>query len=134
MEHAYQLSLRMTALDNNYSVQQISNNFSDDIARMQKNLTNTTDPSSHREYEETLKSLQTRQAQLKSVSVLLERFEAQLTGTNNAVDSVVTGAISLKGRSPKAVDEKIPALLKVLETEQNEFQQFDAELENSPVE
>ena len=124
----------MTALDNNYSVQQISNNFSDDIARMQKNLTNTTDPSSHREYEETLKSLQTRQAQLKSVSVLLERFEAQLTGTNNAVDSVVTGAISLKGRSPKAVDEKIPALLKVLETEQNEFQQFDAELENSPVE
>lgn len=134
VEHAYQLSLRMTALDNNYSVQQISNNFNDDIAKMQKNIANTTDAASRKEYEETLKSLQTRQAQLKNVNTLLERFEAQLTGTNNAVDSVVTGVISLKGRSPKAVDEKTPSLLKVVETEQSEFQQFDTELENSPVE
>src|SRR5258706_2948422 len=134
VEHAYQLSLRMTALDNNYSVQQMSNSSNDDIAKMQKNIANTTDTTSRKEYEETLKSLQTRQIQLKNVSTILERFEAQLTGTNNAVDSVVTGVISLKGRSPKAVDEKIPSLLKVVETEQSEFQQFDTELENSPVE
>jgi hypothetical protein len=124
----------MTALDNNYSVQQMSNNSADDIAKMQKNIANTSNSASRKEYEETLKSLQTRQAQLKNVSTLLERFEAQLTGTNNAVDSVVTGVISLKGRSPKAVDEKTPALLMILKTEQSELQQFDSELENSPVE
>ena len=134
VEHAYQLSLRMTALDNHYSVQLMANNFTDDIAKMQKNLANTTDPSSRREYEATLKSLETRQAQLKNVNTLLERFEAQLTGTNNAVGSVVTGVISLKGRSPKTVEEKIPSLLKALQTEQSEFQQFEAELENSPIE
>jgi len=134
VEHAYQLSLRLSALDNNFSVQQISNNFDDDIARMQKNIQNATGDAARREYEETLKALQTRKAQLKTMSVLLERFEAQLTGTNNAVDSVVTGIISLKGRSIDAVKEKIPSLTKVIETEQGEFQQFDTELDNSPVE
>jgi len=133
VEHAYQLSLRMTALDNNYSVQQMSNNSADDIAKMQKNIANTTDSTSRKEYEETLKSLQTRQTQLKNVSTLLERFEAQLTGTNNAVDSVVTGVISLKGQSPKSAEEKIPPLLKVINTEQAELNQFDAELEKTSL-
>jgi len=134
VEHAYQLSLRLSALDNNFSVQQISSNFDDDIVKMQKNIQNSADTSSRKEFEETLKALQTRKAQLKNVGTLLERFEAQLTGTNNAVDSVVTGVISLKGRSVGAVADKIPSLTKVIETEQNELQQFDTELDNSPVE
>lgn len=133
VEHAYQLSLQMTALDNNYSVQRLSSNFDDDIARMDKNLKATENPSSRKEFEETLKSLQERKAQIKNVGVLLDRYEAQLTGTNNAVDSAVTNIISLKGRSPENVKEKVPALLKVIETEQAELKQFDAELEKTSL-
>jgi hypothetical protein len=133
VEHAYQLSLRMSALDNNYSVQQISNNFDDDIAKMQKSINEAASPSDRKEFEQTLESLKIRQAQLKSVSTLLSRFEAQLTGTNSAVDGVVTGAVSLQGRSSKGVDEKIPSLMKVIETEQNELKQFDDELEKSSL-
>ena len=132
VEHAYQLSLQMTALDNNFAIQRL-NNFDDDIARMEKNLKETETPSSRKEFTETLKSLQERKAQLKSIGVLLDRFEAQLTGTNNTVDGVVTNIISLKGRSAENVKEKVPVLIKVIETEQEELKQFDAELEKTSL-
>jgi len=133
VEHAYQLSLQMTALDNNFSIQQISNNFDDDIAKMQKNLQNATEAVDQKEFQQTLESTKARQAQLKSVSTLLSRFEAQLTGTNNAIDGVVTGIVSLQGRSDKNVEEKIPSLLKVIEAEQEELKQFDADLEKNSM-
>jgi hypothetical protein len=38
VNHAYQLSLQMTALDNNLVNQRISTKFDDDIAQMQKNI------------------------------------------------------------------------------------------------
>jgi hypothetical protein len=86
-----------------------------------------------REFEEALKSLQARKAQLKSVEILLARFEAQLTGTNNAVDSVVTNIASLKGRDAKQIEGKIPPLLQSLQTEQEELRQFDAEMEKTSL-
>lgn len=133
VEHAYQLSLQMTAWDNNFAVQQISSNFDDDIAKMERNIKDAGDPADRKEFEQTLESLKARKAQLKSVGTLLARFEAQLTGTNNAIDSVVSGVISLKGRSAKSVEEKTAALVKIIETEQDELEQFDAELEKSSL-
>lgn len=133
-EHAYQLCLNMTALDNNFSVQQLSaNGFDDDIASMEKNLAAAANDNEKREYEEALKSLQARKAQMKNVGTLLSRFEAQLTGTNNAVDSVVTGIVSLKGRDVKQVAEKAPPLLQALQTEQVELRQFDDELKKTSL-
>ena len=64
---------------------------------------------------------------------MLDRFEAQLTDTNYAVDNVVTNIVSLKGRTAENVKEKVPALLKVIETEQDELKQFDAELEKTSL-
>jgi hypothetical protein len=133
VEHAYQLSLQMTALDNNFAVQRISNNFDHDIATMEKNLRETADLSSRREFEATLKSLQERKLQIKGTGVLLERFEAQLTGTNNAVDGVVTGIVSLKGRDGNQIEGRILPLLQVLQAEQEELKQFDAELEKASL-
>jgi predicted nucleic acid-binding Zn-ribbon protein len=133
VNHAYQLSLQMTGLDNNFAVQQVTSNFNDDIAKMQKNIEDAANSSDRREYEQTLASLKTRQTQLKSVSTLLSRFEAQLTGTDNAIDSVVTNVVSLQGRSAKNIEEKIPSLLKIIETEQEELDQFDAELEKASL-
>lgn len=133
VEHAYHLAIQTSALDNNLVVQQISSNFDDDITKMEKNIKDEGETADRREFEQTLESLKTRKAQLKSVSTLLSRFEAQLTGTNNAIDSVVTGVVSLQGRSDKSVEEKIPALLKIIETEQQELNQFDAELEKTSL-
>ncbi len=132
-EHAYQLCLNMTALDNNFAVQQLSSNFDNEIEKMQENILGAADSAGKKEYEETLKSLQTRKTQMKNISTLLSRFEAQLTGTNNAVDSVVTGIVGLKGREVKQVEAKIPPLLQVLHTELEELKQFDAELEKTSL-
>jgi hypothetical protein len=133
VEHAYQLSLRLSALDNNFSVQLVTSNFDDEITKMQKSIASAADEVSRKEYESTLQSLQTRQAQLKAVGALLSRFEAQLTGTVSAVDGVVTSVISFQGRAGTQVDGKIPALLQILQTEQDELKQFDAELEKSAL-
>ena len=132
-EHSYQLCLNMTAMDNNFYIQKLSNNFDADIETMQSNLAVATNDRDKKEFEETLKSLQARKAQLKSVETLLSRFEAQLTGTNNAVDSVVTNIASLKGRDAKQIEGKIPPLLQVLQTEQEELRQFDAEMEKTSL-
>lgn len=133
-EHAYQLSLNMTALDNNFSVQQLAaSSFDEDIVTMQKNIAAAANENEKKEFEEALKSLQTRKIQMKNVSTLLARFEAQLTGTNNAVDGVVTGIVSLKGRDVKQVTLKVPPLLEALQTEQAELKQFDAELEKTSL-
>jgi hypothetical protein len=95
---------------------------------MQKNIASAASDNDKKEFEETLKSLQARKAQLKSVSTLLSRFEAQLTGTNNTVDSVVTNIASLKGRDAKYAEGKAPPLLQIMRTEQEELRQFDEEL------
>jgi hypothetical protein len=129
VEHAYQLCLRLTALDNNFSVQQVTSNFDDEIAKMQKSIETTPDEASKNEFKATLQSIQGRQAQLKAVGALLARYEAQLTGTNSAVDGVVTSVVSFQGRDSKQVAEKIPMLLQVIQTEQNELNQFDNDLE-----
>ena len=134
VEHAYQLCLNMTAMDNNFSVQQLAaSSFDEDIATMQKNIAAAANENEKKEFEEALRSLQTRKTQMKSVSTLLSRFEAQLTGTNNAVDSVVTGIDSLKGRDAKQIEVKIQPLLQVLQTEQAELKQFDTELEKTSL-
>jgi hypothetical protein len=133
VEHAYQLCLNMTAMDNNFSIQQISNHFDDDIETMDANIARAANDNEKKEFEEAKKSLQARKAQIKNVGTLLSRFEAQLTGTNNAVDSVVTGIASLKGRDAKQVAVKVPPLLEALQTEQEELRQFDAELEKTSL-
>jgi len=133
VEHAYQLCLNLTALDNNFAVQKLSNNFDNDIEKMQENIRSASDSSAKKEYEETLNSLQIRKTQMKNIETLLSRFEAQLTGTNSAVDSVVTGIVGLKGRDTKQVEAKIPPLVQILQTEQAELKQFDAELEKASL-
>jgi predicted aconitase len=49
------------------------------------------------------------------------------------VDSVVTGVVGLQGRSPHLAQEKIPALSQILQAEQDELKQFDAEIGKSSV-
>jgi transcriptional regulator of heat shock response len=115
----------MSGLDNHYAVQRLSSDFSNDIEKLQRKQELSSEPAIRQEYEETIHSLQHRQEQLQSLAVLLDRFEAQLTGTMNAVDSIVTGVVSLKGRSAQQAAEKIDPLLNIIQTERDELRHFD---------
>ena len=133
VEHVYQLSLRMSALDNNFAVQRATSNFDTDMADLQKKRDGAPDAASRKEYEQALQPLQNRQAQLKRIDSLMTRFETELTGANSSVDSLVTGIVGLQGRNPTQTRERIPSLLKLVESQEEEFRQFDTELENSPT-
>jgi hypothetical protein len=132
VEHAYQLCLRLSALDNNYTIQQLTGNYEEEYARLMASIETAPDEASKNEFKAALQSFKTQETQVKAVGALLKRFEAQLTGTTNAVEGIVTNVVSFQGRDPKQVAVRIPALLEVIQTEQAELDQFDAELENSP--
>jgi archaellum component FlaC len=133
VEHAYQLCANMSAINNNLYMQKLSNNFDDDIAAMKKNIDGAASEKDKRGFAEAIQSLETRKQQLKNIETLLSRFEAQLTGINNTVDSVVTGITSLKGRDAKYAEGKVPPLLQLLQTEQAELKQFDEEISKTPL-
>jgi hypothetical protein len=101
------------------------------VAKMQKNITETTDPEVRKEYESTLQGLLASQAQLKAIDSLLTRFEALMTGTSNAVDNVVTGVVGLQGRDLPQVQGKVSGLLQVIQTEETDLKQFEDDLDKS---
>jgi len=131
VEQTYQLSLRMSSMDNNFAIQKLSGSSDDDISKMQKNISDATDPEARKEYEATLQSLQKSQTQMKAIGTLLSRFEAQLTGTSNAVDGVVTGIVGIQGRNPVQAQDKVTALLATITAEEAELKQFEADLDKS---
>jgi hypothetical protein len=133
VDQVYQLSLRMSSLDNNAAIQRLTGSSADDIAKMQKNIAETTDANVRQEYQATLQSLLNSQTRMKAIDALLTRFDALLTGTVSAVDGVVTGVVGLQGRSTAQVQEKVSGLLNAMQTEQKELQQFTAELDQSKV-
>jgi hypothetical protein len=132
VDHAYHLCLRLSALDNNYTIQQLTGNYEEENAKLLASIETAADEASKSEFMAAIQSLKTQETQVKSVGALLKRFEAQLTGTINAVEGIVTNVVSFQGRDPKQVALKVPALLQVIQTEQAEFEQFDAEIEKSP--
>ena len=133
VDQTYQISLRLTSLDNNLTIQKLTGNFDDQIAKMQKQLAGATDDGSRKEFAATLQSLQSRQAQLRTVTDLLSRFDAQLTGTGSTVDSVVTGVVSMQGTDPKQAAARAQSLLAVLQKESAESKEFEATLDKTPL-
>jgi hypothetical protein len=129
VEHAYQLSVQLSALDNNFAIQKMTMNFDGEIANLQDNLQNTKDETTQKDYLDTLQSLQTQQEQLIIVGRLLTRFESQLTGTSSAIDGVVMSVASFKGRDPKLAAEKIPSLVEVIQKEQQKLGSFDKDVD-----
>jgi hypothetical protein len=131
VEHAYQLCLRLSAIDNNFTVQQLTNNIDDEIERLNREMATTTEEADRVELRATIQALQDRKVQNKSVGAILTRFDNQLSGTISVVDGVVTTLVGFQGRSPDQVSLKVPALLQALRTEQVELTQFDTESEKA---
>ncbi len=125
VEDTYQLSLRMSGLENHYVVQKLNSDFDSEIKKMQSKREQTDDNVARLEFEQTIQTLKERQGHLKSLATLLDRFEAQMTGTNNTIDGIVTTIVNLRGSSLPQIKERIPALQDVIHTEQNEFKDFD---------
>jgi hypothetical protein len=125
VEVAYQLCLRMSALENHYAVQRLNSDIELEIKKLESKLEKTDDVAARQEYQQTVQALKDREGHLKSLATLLDRFEAQMTGTNNTVDGIVTTVVNLKGSSLSQTKEKVPSLQAIIQTERNELNEFD---------
>jgi hypothetical protein len=129
VEQVYQISLRMSALDNTYAIQKISNNFDSEINNIENILLTTIDPRVKEEYLKTLQSLKTRKENSTNLAQILDRFQAQLTSTINVVDGVVTGIASLKGLNQSQISAKIEPMIAAIENDREKILQFDVDVQ-----
>ncbi|PKN99829.1 MAG: hypothetical protein CVU43_14695 [Chloroflexi bacterium HGW-Chloroflexi-5] len=129
VEQVYQISLRMSALDNAYAIQKISNNFDNEISNLEKQILTTTDPGVKAEYLKALQSLIASKENSTNLAQILDRFQAQLTSTVNVVDSVVTGVASLKGLNEKQIKGRIEPLIEIIENDCKKIHQFDVDVQ-----
>ncbi|MBA3075371.1 MAG: hypothetical protein FP831_17355 [Anaerolineae bacterium] len=129
VEQVYQISLRMSALDNAYAIQKISNNFDNEISNLEKQILTTTDPGVKAEYLKAVQSLKESRDNSANLAQILDRFQAQLTSTVNVVDSVVTGVASLKGLNEKQIKGRIEPLIEIIENDCKKIHQFDVDVQ-----
>jgi hypothetical protein len=130
VEITYQLCQRMSALDNSYAVQRLTNNADADIEKTKAKLLEEVTATERKEYEETLSILAARQKQLKQTADALDRFDAQLITINNAVDSVVLNTANLKNRNQAIIAERIPILIDLINKESADLAAFDQQTDS----
>jgi hypothetical protein len=124
----YSLCQRMTALENYRLITQMGRDLEADLARIDAAVQRTIEPVILREYEDSRRSIQERLDRLQTVSVLLDRVEAQLLGLANELDGVVTEVIRLQAMAPDDAARHVPGLVERLRQQAAQIEAFDREV------
>jgi hypothetical protein len=124
----YSLCQRMTTLENYRVVTEAQRDLAGDLARIDDALQRTTDPTIRREYESSRESIQERLDRQNTVTVLLERVEAQLLGLANELDGLVAEVIRLQAMVPRDAAQYVDGLLANLRQQSAQFAQFEREV------
>jgi hypothetical protein len=127
-EQVYSLCLRMTTLENYRVVTESQRDLSGDLARIDEALKRTTDPVIRQEYESSRESIQERLDRQYTVSVLLDRVEAQLLGLANELDSLVSEVIRLQAMVPEDAARHVSGLVASLRQQAAQFAEFEREV------
>jgi hypothetical protein len=124
----YSLCQRMTTLENYRRVTMAGRDLEADLARIDASMQRTSDATIQQEYEASRQSIQERLNKLRSVSVLLDRVEAQLLGLANELDGVMTEVIRLQAMAPEDAAGHVPELQRRLQQQSAEIQAFAREV------
>jgi hypothetical protein len=124
----YSLSQRMTTLENYRVVTESQRDLTGDLARIDDALQRTEDPVIRQEYESSRQSIQERLDRQYTVTVLLDRVEAQLLGLANDLDGVVTEVIRLQAMSPDDAARRVSGLVDNLRQQSSEISAFEREV------
>jgi hypothetical protein len=133
VDQAYQLGMRMTALENHLLVEESKQSQAGkeqrptNLIELEEKIALTSDPLVRQELEEALAQLQKRQERLRAIAGLLERVDAQLASLSNSLESAVTEAISLQALDPNQVHSQIKDLVTALEEQSIQLEQFSRE-------
>jgi hypothetical protein len=133
VNQAYQIFQQMSALENNRLVNQMNSPSDKSLAQTEQKLAVATDPNVKRELDETRKALEKRQAQLSSLSAVLERADAQFAGLASDVDGIVTRFVSLQTVTAEQAKADLPRLVEMIETEIDQLEKFSQEVNSDPA-
>jgi multidrug resistance efflux pump len=125
---AYQVFQQMSALENNRLVNQMNTRSDNGLAQTEQKLAAATDSNVKRDLEEAHKALEKRQAQLSSLSAVLDRADAQLAGLATDVDGIVTRFISLQAVGADQAKPELPKLMEMIQTEIDQMNKFAQEV------
>jgi hypothetical protein len=124
----YSLCQRMTTLENYRVVTTAQRDLAGDLARIDDALKRTTDPVIRREYESSRESIQERLDRQYTVSVLLDRVEAQILGLANELDGLVTEVVRLQTMAPDDAAQHASRLVDNLRQQSAQIAAFEREV------
>jgi len=125
---AYQMCVRMTALENHRLVQQSNADTQKDLVKINELTTNASDPAAKAQYETSRQALEKRQTELQALVNLLDRFEAQLNTLKQEMDSTLTDTIQMQALDPNQVSAQAPKLVQGVRAQLDALRSFEKEV------
>jgi len=126
-DQAYQLRVRMTALQNYYLVTKANRDFDGELFVQQVKIDNAPDEVTRRGYEEAQKSLAEVRDNFRQIEVLLERVETQLLNVHSTLEQTMAETLRLQMLEPENIREQVPRLLQLLEDMAQQLAAFEQE-------
>ena len=132
-DQAYNLCLRMTALQNYYLVRKNNRDFEGESFVLKVKIDNATDEKTRKDYEESRRVLEEQANNFREISVLLDRVEAQLSSVSSTIDMVLADAIRLQSLPAEEIEKGIPRLLQTIQAQSEELSEFEKEAASSNI-
>ncbi len=123
----YQLCQRMTGPENYIKVSQANTDLQGERALLVLSLDGITDPVVKREKTEALQSLDNRIKQVKQVTQLLDRVEAQSTSVSNSLDAALADIIRLQALGAAQAEKQTAPLIQQLRDQISQLKAFEEE-------
>jgi len=110
-EMAYDLSQRMTSLENRRVVSQSAADLATDLAGLERYIEETEDPTLRQDYIASRRALQERLSKLEDVERQLDHVEAQLLGLANEIEGVLTEVVRLQASGADVAGTQVSGLV-----------------------
>lgn len=120
----HQLCQRVSLLENYLITSPSPLNLEAEMNEVRKKIQNSTSPQVAQEYQETLISLESRLANIVSISNKLTRFDAQLESTANQLDVALADILRLQTLEHDQAEKEASKIVARISSEQQKFIEF----------
>lgn len=127
IEQAHRLGARMTSLENYRTVSNVSDAPETELTQLNQQIQDANDPMVKREYEESRAAIEKRIINLRKISTILDRVQAQFVSLANELDGLLAEIIRLQAQGGEAAAKRVPDLQQTLRSQKRELIQFEQE-------
>ncbi len=125
------LSQRMSALENHRKVINTNRDLKSEIGILDVQIETASNENTRREYEKQKAELEKRVQSIKDLEAVLDRVEAELRSLSTELESTLTRVIHIQALSAVEISRELPLLIESLKIMEQEFSQFDREVQSS---